>query len=68
MRARGLVIQVIIVVLHLGVEVTWAKIITLSRADLFMLLYMHVRLVTLGIALRVQYILHRVHHLDLKLV
>ena len=38
-RARGLVIQVIRVVLRLGVGVTWAKVITLSPADPFMLPY-----------------------------
>ena len=38
-RARGLIIQVIMVVLRLGVGVTWAEVITLSPADPFMLLY-----------------------------
>ena len=50
-RERGLVIQVIMVVLRLGVGVTWAEVITLSPADPFMLLYQRLRLVTLGITL-----------------
>ena len=64
-RARGLVIQVIMVVLRLGVGVTWAEVITLSPADPFMLLYQRLRLVTLGITLRARCILRRVHLLDL---
>ena len=64
-RARGLVIQVIMVVLRLGVGVTWAEVITLSPADPFMLLYQHLRLVTLGITLRARCILRRVYLLDL---
>ena len=64
-RVRGLVIQVIMVVLRLGFGVTWAEVITLSPADRFMLLYQRLRLVTLGITLRARYILRRVHLLDL---
>ena len=64
-RERGLVIQVIMVVLLLRVGVTWAEVITLSPADPFMLLYQCLRLVTLGITLRAWYILCRVHLLDL---
>ena len=64
-RARGLVIQVIMVVLRLGVGVTWAEVITLSPADPFMLPYQRLRLVTLGITLRARYILRRVNLLDL---
>ena len=41
------------------------EVITLSPADSFMLLYLRQRLVTLGIVLRAQCILHRVHLLDL---
>ena len=63
-RARGLVIQVIMVVLRLGVGVTRAEVITLSLADPFMLLYQLMRLVTSGIVLRAQCILHRVHLLE----
>ena len=50
-RARGLVIQVIMVVLRLGVRVTWEEVVTLSPADPFMLLYQCPRRVTLGITL-----------------
>ena len=64
-RARGLVIQVIMVVLRLGVGVTWAEVITLSPADPFVLSYQRLRMVTLGITLRARYILRRVHLLDL---
>ena len=41
------------------------EVITLSPADSFMLLYLRQRLVTLGIVLRAQCILHRVHLLGL---
>ena len=64
-RARGLVSQVIMVMIHLGVGAIWAEVITLSPADTFMLLYHRLRLVTLGITLRARYILRRVHLLDL---
>ena len=64
-RARGLVIQLIMVVLRLGVGVTWAEVITLSPADPLMLLYQRLRLVTLGITRRARYVLRRVHLLDL---
>ena len=64
-REREPVVQVILVVLRLGVGVTWAEVITLSPADPFMLLYQCLRLVTLGITLRDQCILRRVHLQDL---
>ena len=64
-RERGLVIQVIMVVLRLGVGVTWAEVITLSLANPFMLPYQRLKLVTLGITLRARCILRRVHLLDL---
>ena len=41
------------------------EVITLSPADSFMLLYLRQRLVTLGIVLRAQCILYRVHLLGL---
>ena len=64
-EGRGLVIQVIMVVLLLGVGFTWAELITLTPVDPFTLLYQYLRLVTLGITLRARYILRRVHLLDL---
>ena len=63
-RARGLVSQVIMVMIHLGVGAIWAEVITLSPADPFMLPYQRLRMVTLGITLRARYILCRVHLLD----
>ena len=64
-RARGLVIQVIMVVLRLGVGVTRAEVITHSPVDPFMLLYQRLTLVTLVITHRARCILWRVHLLDL---
>lgn len=57
--------QMIMVVFLLVLEVTQVDIITLNLAYLFMLLYQRLRLVTLGVVLRVWFILHMVHLLDL---
>lgn len=63
-RARGPVIQVIMVVLHPGIEVTQGEVTTLRLAELFMLLCVRLELIMLGLTPLARHILLRVHLLD----
>ncbi|KAG5590281.1 hypothetical protein H5410_040795 [Solanum commersonii] len=54
MKERGPVIKGIMVVLHLTIMVTQGVVIIPSVVDPFMLLYQHLRPITLGIVLRVR--------------